>query len=926
MSILSIPTQCHRSMPTPHPVEASPRTDRRLLDAKLTPPAASHAAVSRAALADAICSARAPRLALIRAAAGFGKTTLMLECRSRYQQMGLDTAWLTLDRSDNDASGFLAVLHAALAPVLGVDADETPRTARGRRLPSEIGMAALDLLNRVAVQGQPFALFLDDFEVIHEPGVHSLVRELIDAMPRHSRLVIGTRTLPELRLGRLRAQDQLLEVDASQLRFTIEETAEFMAMRRMLPLDKEDLVRLHRKTEGWAAALWLASIALERSEDRTGFISKFSGSNRAVAEYLAEEVLARQPAAVRDFLQRTSVLKQLEPGICDYVLDRKDSADILASLERTDALLVQLGEGQHNYRYHSMFASFLREQLARTRPDELLRLHRKAAQWYMAQGRPVPAIDHALDGGETALAVQLLEGHAATLLAQGRMRILSRWFAALPPAAFDGHPQLVAIRIWALCFTRGSREATALLEDSGIERDPDPQLKPHLLALKPLLLVMMDRYEEAYAVGRENLDHLPTGNAFADMVLANAMTTVAAVLGQQHQARRLLDSARRSQGQGGSSFNVMFSEAAEGIIDLEEGRLRQATARFRLAMNAAVRDYSQTHGNSWAGVLFATVCYEGNELDQAAHLLHVYLPIARDVQLTDQVIAGYALLARISFIKGDIDHALQTLAELEYLGHQRQLPRLVVSAQLERARIHLSQGHHEAAREELARADNRELWERMGRLRLLANDTEYLTLGQLRWETLAGNANEAARRLDDEIALARSDARHRRALKLSLLRAIALHRDNRPANAHDLLRGVLKTASLEGYMRLILDEGRPAGALLRSFIGTLDNTLVTGDPIFNDYVQRLEQAFGAHMALPEAPAASQSGVIAEPMTRKELRVLQLVAEGYSNNATAEKLFVSDSTVRTHLRNVNAKLGAHSRTQAVATARRLGLLG
>jgi LuxR family maltose regulon positive regulatory protein len=917
-------------MRTPHPVDAAPRTDRRLLDAKLTPPAASHSSVSRAGLADVICSAQTARLVLIRAAAGFGKTTLMMECRRKFEQMGLDAAWLTLDRSDNDASRFLAVLHAALAPVLGVDDDEAPRTDPGAREPSEIGMAALELLNRVAVQGQPFVLFLDDFEVISEPGVHSLVRELIDAMPRHSRLVIGTRTLPELRLGRLRAQDQLLEVDASQLRFTLEETVEFLAMRRMPPLETEDLVRLHRKTEGWAAALWLASIALERSEDRPGFISKFSGSDRAVAEYLAEEVLARQPPEVRDFLQRTSVLKQLEPGICDYVLERNDSADVLASLERTHALLVRLGEGQHNYRYHSMFAGFLREQLARSQPAEVVRLHRKAAQWYMAQGRPVPAIDHALESGETGLAVQLLEAHAAALLAQGRMRILSRWFAALPPTAFDGHPQLVAIRIWALCFTRGSREATALLEDSGIESDPDPQLKPHLLALKPLLLAMMDRYEEAYAAGRESLAHLPTGNAFADMVLANAMTTVAAVLGQQRQARRLLDSARRGQGQGGSSFNVMYSEAAEGIIDLEEGRLRQATARFRLAMNATVRDaYGQTHGNSWAGLLCAIVCYESNELDRAAQLLHVYLPIARDVQLTDQVIVGYALLARISFNKGDIDHALQTLAELEYLGHQRQLPRLVVSAQLERARLHLCLGHHAAAREELARADDRQLWERIGKLRLIANDTEYLTLGQLRWEAVTGDASEAARRLDDEIVAARADARHRRALKLSLLRAIALHRDNRPANAHELLREVLKAASAEGYMRLILDEDRPAGALLRSFVGNTGNPPATGDPIFNDYLRRLEQAFGAHMASPEVPAASHgsgsgSGMV-EPLTRKELRVLQLLAEGYSNNAIAEKLFVSDSTVRTHLRNVNAKLATHSRTQAVAMARRLGLL-
>jgi LuxR family maltose regulon positive regulatory protein len=894
--------------------------ERLVLQSKLEPPAAAPSGVSRAVLIEAVCGAQARRFVLVRAPAGFGKSTMMRECAQRFEQLGVPTAWITLDRSDNDASRFLRVLEVALAPVWGPDGE--PLEAEPG--PAGLGSAALRLMRRVAAQQEPFALFLDDFELIHEPGVQSLVRELMENLPRWTHLVIGSRNLPELRLGRLRAQGQLLEVEADQLRFSLDETRAFFAGRGTLALDPDAVAQLHQKTEGWPAALWLALLALERAPAPGPFIARFSGSDRAVADYLAEEVLASQPEAVRDFLMRTSVLKQLEPGICDYVLERQDSATVLAALETTNAMLVRVGESTPpSYRYHSMFAGFLRQQLAREQPQAPALLHRRAARWYLAQERPIPAIDHALEGGDLALATQLIDANAAQLLAQGRMRILSRWLEALPPAAFQDKPELTAVRIWALCFTRGSREAAELLAKSGLAARADARTRSHLLALEPLLLAMGDHFDEAYAAGRESLARLPTDNAFADMVLANAMTTMAAVLGRQDEARRLLDSARRRQGEGGSSFNIMYSEAAEGIIDLQEGRLRQATARFKLALNATA---GQTHGNAWAGVLYASTCYESNELAQTAHLLHVYLPIARDVQLTDEMIISHVLLSRISFLRGDVDHAFQALTELEYLGHQRQLRRVVATAHLERSRLHLRQGHVAAAREELLRADDTPLWERAAQLRMIANDLDYLALARWRFEAVVGDAAAAARGLADEIEAAEAGSRERRALKLRLLRAIALFRDERRPPAFTLFHEVLRSAAAEGYLRLLLDEGAPAGLLLRAYLaGAPERPQGEGDPIFQEYLERLRQAFADEGSLGETAPAGEAPKLAEPMTRKELRVIQLLAEGYSNSAIAEKLFVSDSTVRTHLRKINSKLGTHSRTQAVAMARRCGLI-
>ena len=315
-----------------------------------------------------------------------------------------------------------------------------------------------------------------------------------------------------------------------------------------------------------------------------------------------------------------------------------------------------------------------------------------------------------------------------------------------------------------------------------------------------------------------------------------------------------------------------------------------------------------------------------NDLRQAAHLLQVYLPLARDLGLADQVIMGYVIMSRIAFYRGDVDQAYAALTELEYLGIQRQLPRVVAGANLERARIQLQQGHTQAAIDELKRADHKDVWPRVDRLRLLANDIEYLELGRLRWEALAGDAASAARRLAAEAASAERGARRRRAHTLHLLQCVALHRSGDAAACFTLLKGVLKSLCDEGFVRLVLDEGPSAGALVRELDATAQRLgSARRDPIFAQYLQRLSAAFGPGLTPAEHAQVGASATLLEPLSRKEIGVLQLLAEGYSNNAMAEKLFVSDSTVRTHLRNINAKFDTHSRTQAVAMARRLGLI-
>lgn len=903
---------------------------RSTLGAKLSAPAVDPSQVLRRSVDARMDGATSARLTLIHAPAGFGKTTTMLQYRARLEALGIATAWLTLDASDNDVSRLLDGLDAATSvlagPATGAEPAHTDTHTDTHSQPlaasRDLATQALGIFDLLANRVEPFVLFLDDFELVQAPAATELVREIIENLPRRGHLVIGSRSAPDIGLGRLRVHGQLLEVDVDCLRFSIEETVEFLANHGVANLGFDQLALLHQKTDGWVAALRLASVALYQRQDRERLIDHFSGSDGALAEYLAQDVLARQAEEVRHFLLCTSILRHLNPSLCDALLPGTDSAAMLRRLASANVFLSPMEGDQASYRYHSLFADFLQAELTRRRPQEKARLHRAAADWYEARQRPVPAIDHAIASGDFAHAVALLSRHVTLLLSEGRLRLLSRWFAGLPAGLIDSEPMLQVAQVWAAIGTSGPRKSMEILQRSGLEcAETSAQVRPYVRVLRPFLLAAMDCYEEAGRLGREALARGPSSAPLADALLANKMAAVFSVLGHSQEATGLLESARRTQGEAPSALNLMYSETVAAINNLREGRLREARANFRVAAGAK--------GTSWSGILHAEVLYERNELREALQLLKVYVPLIRDMAAPDQMILGNVLLSRIAFDRGDVDQAFEHLAELENIGHQRQLARVVATSKLERARLRLLQGYAEAANEELERADDREVWQMVDRLRLPANDVEDMVLGRLRWTALAGNSQEVLRSLEQAIAAAQADARHRRALKLRLLHGIALHRSGNRQAACAAMEQVLDVACREGFLRIIVDEGLAAGRLLKEYASaSAGGARAHRHPATGECVQSLIAAFGAALAEEEPPAPQRNHVLPsmqEALTRSETKVLQLLAEGYSNSAMMEKLFVSDSTVRTHLRNINAKLSASSRTQAIAIARRLGLI-
>lgn len=890
------------------------------LRSKLAPPASGAVRVDRTALVNHVCDAPGAKLVVVRAPAGFGKTTLLEQCRMRMAASDLTTAWLTLDASDNDISRFLTCLFAAVAGMTGDD-DFLQRIGRWTTCQTSADIA-LKMLQSLSQISRPYALFMDEFEVMHEPGALAITRQIIDQLPPWGRLVIGSRTSPDLGLGRLRGSGLLRELLVRDLRFSLEETRQLFAGRLHISLDGEDLALLHRRTEGWPAALWLALLALERHDSRRLFIECFSGTDDSLAGYLTEAVLDRQAEPIRRFLLYTSILRQLTVPLCQTLVPEEDCGAMLEHIADTEIPLTSLGGVERCYRYHSLFAGFLKSRLEREAPEEVPRLHRAASAWYEGQGRPVPAIDHAIEAGDHVGAVELLRKHAQSLLAEGRVRLLAHWFRHLPAGLLQQHPLLQAIEIWAVCYAQGAEEASVLLDESGLESNDAPELRNYVMPLRPLLLAMLDRVEEAHAAARQRIAEMPTAPTFADAVMVFTAAAMEANMGEHSAARALLETGRRLQAGAVTAFAVLHAETIEGQIDLHEGRLRQARSRFRMALDVSQQvGRHDSMGNAWAGVLYAITLYELDDLAEARRLLQVYGPLIRDLGLADQVILGHVPLARLSVHRGDVDQGFQILGELEYYGRQRNLSRVVAAAKLERSRILLMQGHTAAAREALDLAEDEVLWKRVGKLRLAAHELDDMTIARLRWNVIAGNATLALPALEQAITQASAGLRHHRALKLELLRAMALSRCGTPERALTAMDNLLKKACAEGFFRLIVDEGTEAGLLVSRCVAlSATRSGPQARSAFAEYLQRLLTAFNLSV-----PPLDDAPVSLLPLTHKEVKVLKLLANGHSDAVMAQRLVLSTSTVRSHLRNIYSKLDVHSRMQAVVCAQRAGVI-
>lgn len=892
--------------------------------AKFLAPQRLRTHLTRDRLAAPVVQASDVRLVSVQAPAGFGKTSTMLDIHAACVAAGMRTAWCQLGAADNDFSIFLASLNVAVDALC--EADEGVVAARQDSLPTDT------LVDRLTRFPMPFAIFIDDFEALHHPAALEFLRQLLGQMPAHGKFVVGSRGTPELGLGRLRAHGRLLEITTDALRFTLEETGAYLRERIGQAVSMDDVRKLHQRTEGWVVAIWLAVLAMQRCEDVSAFIGTFSGSDAAVADYLAEDVLSRQVPQVQDFLLKTSLLSPFSADLCNAVTMRGDGAAMLDRLAHENLFLTSLDAAGQWYRYHSLFSDFLKVRLAQLHGSaEIARLHRLASEWFIAQGRPVPAIEHALKAEDFPAALDLLQQHADPLLWQGRVRLLARWFECLPPSSLSNRPRLRLVQAWALTFLHHGDKALRLLEDMHDAGERDAEIAAHMLALHAFILALTDKLDHAYSAWQDCLRKLSPSHVFPYGVQLNSLASCHIYLGHFDQARRMLDSSRQVHAGIGGGANMRVAQCLDGSIDLTQGRLRQALTRFRSAHEPdASRREQRVDGQEIAGAFLAEALYEAGRGDQAQRLLIAYLPLIREAAYIDPLIVTFVLLCRSALADGREDDAMQWLHDCEQMGYRTGLLRMVASARLERSRIAVLSGDRDGAELELTAAQALHAWSFGPEFAPHANDVETVEVARCRLAIAFGDAAGAAQMLRVALALAQAAQRGRRALKLRILLATALQAAGNSALALDELAPALELASSEGFVSTFIDEGEPVARLICAMgtAGARGGPRLS--PAARDLVAQLagmfaERAGSGPAGTVEALADAHQVQANHGLTRKELKVLGLLAGGMANKEMAVRLFVSETTVKTHLRSINAKLGASSRTHAVAVARKLGLI-
>lgn len=896
-----------------------------LLNTKLYMPPARPDLVPRPRLTMRLCAALSRPLTVISAPAGFGKTTLLGEWRATAHGREYPVSWLSLEPDDSDPHRFWTYVAAALRTLPAFEATE------------QVGQASLELLrtlpgvqpqhylppliNELAANPSPFALVLDDYHVIESPAVHSAVQYLIDHLPPQMHLVVLTRSDPPWPLARLRSRGLLGEFRAADLRFTDAEAADFLGRALDGGLPAADVTVLLQRTEGWPAALQMAALSLAGQTDpaeRHAFVTAFAGENRFVADYLAEEVISRQPEPVQAFLMFTSVLERMSAPLCAAVTGQADAAALLAQVDRSNLFLVPLDDERRWFRYHHLFADLLRARLRRLRPDLLPVLFRRASEWHEAAGHPLPAVTYALAGGEHERAARLVEHnvHGWWGLAAGDfLRLLAR----LPDAVIQSRPTLSIYQAWSLVLTGRLAEAGVLVEAAEQQLAPDacagtePGAGAQLSAMRGFVALMrayiMEMTGQPCALSAPVLE-APQQIPETQVAMRNsADVTLAFILlmnGDLDQAAGLLAGAARRDTAANLTEAVPIAISRLARIRMLQGRLPEAGELCRRHLSDIAGDAARHFVNGSLHAALADVLREQNDLEGAAEQAREAVAANEAWQIPDALGSAYLTQAEVLLAQGDTGGAATALALAEAAGRGRTLAAdLVRRLQTFQVRLWLAQGNLAAARQ----------WaERQGLMPDAApafrQESAYLALARI---LLAGGQWAGAQSLLARLSLAAAAAgRTGRLIEILVLHALAMRQTDQE-RALKLLEQALVLAEPSGYVRTFLDEGQPLIALLREMTRR-------GGPA-QAYAVRLLGSFN----VTEAPGTDPARPLLEPLTDRELEVLRLLAAGLTNEEMAGRLQITYGTVKTHLHNIYGKLGADTRVRAVAVARQLHLL-
>lgn len=880
-------------------------------------------------------------LTLVSALAGSGKTTLMAEWA---RTTTMPVAWLSLETADRDPMRFLSYLLTTLCALDARIGQET------RKMLTELPAPDLErFLSEFSNELGSFlpadtVLVLDDYQVLESPAVDACLCFLLDHLPQHLHLVVGTRVDPSLPLARLRAHGQMNEIRASALHF-IPIEMQFFLHQMEVDLGEEAVRSLEERTEGWIAGVQLAALALRGRADQKAFLSTFRGTHRLLVEYISEEILARLTPQIRAFLLQTSILEHLSGSLCDAITGEKDSHLLLEDLRKANLFVSALDEIGVWYRYHPLFAEGLRHLFIQHEPAKFQEACTRASVWYETQNLLVEACDYALQAGDVARAIPLMERQMGKLIGQAQLPLLGRWLAQVPPERIASSP-LLSMAATLVRFVQNPQSELLRQTDASLQRiflthldEADRAQWVEARAQLGFLLILqaLDENDTAsmLALAHQAFHDLPEEAAslrrLASLCLSLAQGLAARQRGDVVEAiHTLYEATWHVQATDYHYLNLVVMGCLAELYEAR-GELRKNAQLFQRFLHLfRERADGLPELVSSIELNYASLLLEWNHLDEAEEIIRQALLDGKHIQVKEYRLDGLFLQLSLCQARGQYEEALTRLQEIE--GELAEMPlahSMAGRAASARVRLKLALGQINEAAFCLHQRNRRyndpfpaDPWREPS-----AEDeirfTEYLALARVliaqgRVAPRTASLTQALALLDRLYTLCERAGLTRRVIEILMLTSLALQAQGETSSAQARLEQALTLAEPGGFVRLFADEGEPLARLLAR--------LPMQKPTLATYLRTLLAASGStHIPEEQTALDFNRPALLDPLTSREAEVLRLMAEGISNQEIAAHLVITPNTAKRHVKHILAKLAVTNRIQAVTRARELHLL-
>jgi LuxR family transcriptional regulator, maltose regulon positive regulatory protein len=900
-----------------------------LLQTKLHRPRVPRDLVIRPRLLERLNQGLNGRLTVVSGPPGYGKSTLVgswidsMADRPDHDSHPLPVMWLSLDENDSDVMLFIRYLVAAIHSHFPGTCTETLELVQAINEPPMV-LFANTLSNEIDRLPEDFLLVLDDYSAIRGQAVHDFLSAILLHSPRTMHLVLITRTSPSLPLPSLRVRGEVNEIRGKDLRFSRQDTADYM--RKMLPttLNENALALLEQHTDGWIALLKMVALSMRSVEDPDQFLASLSSADTDLAGYMIDEVLLHQPPAIQKFLLNTSILDRFSVDLCQAVVGRDDpEINVIGCMEwveNANLFFIPLDNQHQWYRYHHLFRDLLQQRL-REQPDQMSALHLHAATWFAGHDLVEEAIHHAILAADLNLAAVLMERGLRDLLNREDNPTMDRWLRMLPDDFIQKRPGLLIIRVWVEILKaqfgeplHSLHKVESLLSVSGesLPAEDLHELRGQVTALNAQQQYFTNQPHQAILLFQESLSLLPENWFFLRgrvmMYLGMSMNAI----GQDQEAERLLlnwyEALVDKNGPEASSILM-----ALGLNHLQMNRLRQAAHYFEAVLRQTAYDRMPTL-RIWAFFFLAEAHYYLNDLETCRQHLAEIIDHRYSARPTHfyQALAGTALIDQIENHPAHAQEMLEELSQLdlEKLGHETPLTQSI------RARLWLMQGNLAGAG---GWADN--FLESLPGEPLLWIETPHVTRVRILLARNSASDMLTVHSLLDEMTRNAEPAYNTRILaELLAMRAIALDSDGKPDEARSLLEQAIQLARPGGNLRVFVDLGARMHEMLKDLAGQ-DRLSAEIRPILAAFPEAEPAVMTPKVRLyPPKPTA-----LAEPLTDREYDILILLSRRMSNKEISQALHISPLTVKRHVLNICGKLAVKRRQDAVAQAIALGFI-